>query len=254
MNWIVSDTFQEDKATIRSVQNALMKNRIELVFQPVCSLSGRDSFLYYECLTRVTGKSDDVMQPGQFMPVLERRGVAQAFDHYIMLRVIELLREHSDLTLGVNISAASADDESLWANVLSCLSEDTDIANRLIVEVTETAPAEPIGTRLLARKLQCLGCRVAVDDFGAGYSLPTAMAIGHADIVKIDASVMKDVRRGARSPASLREFVEFAYGFGRCLIIEGIETEEDLALASAMKIQWAQGYHFGFPGELGRIV
>ncbi|MEQ5844435.1 EAL domain-containing protein (plasmid) [Paraburkholderia acidicola] len=232
-----------------AVRSALRDGRIDLVFQPVCDISTQDSCLYYECLARFVSQGDEGLQPDQFIPALERSGFIQSFDRYMVLRVVEMLQTRPDITLGVNISAASAEDDLFWDAVTATISKRVGTADRLVIEVTETAPVDPVGIRILSKKLQRIGCRIAVDDFGVGYSRATAMAIGRADIIKIDASILREARYGAKSRAKLGTLVEFAARLGRCVVIEGVESEEDIALVSSMRIKWAQGYHLGLPAD-----
>jgi EAL domain-containing protein (putative c-di-GMP-specific phosphodiesterase class I) len=187
------------------------------------------------------------MSPAEFIPDLERSGQIRPFDFQVFQRAMALLDEHPDVELGVNVSALSAVGDSLWDAAFLSLSDRPDVARRLVVEITETAPVDPEGARAFARRLQQVGCRVAVDDFGAGYSLQAATAMEHIDIVKIDASFIGRIGRSESASCQFDAIVALASKFSDCIIVEGVENEGDLPLVRGAGIEWVQGYYFGRP-------
>jgi EAL domain-containing protein (putative c-di-GMP-specific phosphodiesterase class I) len=241
------DSSAEDLEVSERVWNAQRDDRIELVFQPVCHSMNRSALLYYECLARCPDEDGPGMSPAEFIPALERSGLVRLFDRYVFRRVVTLLDRHPGITLGVNISALSAVADVLWEPTLVFLAGRPDIARRLVLEITETVPVDPTKAAAFVRRMQELGCRVAVDDFGAGYSLAAAVAIGSVDIIKIDASLIHGINRGDFPASRLEEVVELASAFADCVVVEGVEHEKDVSLASRAGAEWVQGYHFGLP-------
>ena len=239
----------EDLAISGQIWDALVEDRVELAFQPVCHSEDRNVILYYECLSRCSDRSGQAISPAVFVPALERLGLIRLLDRHLFRKIFELLDKESEVSLGLNISALSAVDDDLWGLVFFNLHERPDIARRLVVEITETASCDAIKIWAFARHLQRLGCRVAVDDFGSGYSLETAAAMGRVDIVKIDASLIRQGIAEGSSSLSLGEAVRLASDLASCVIAEGVETEKDLSLARSKGIEWGQGHYFGIPSR-----
>jgi EAL domain-containing protein (putative c-di-GMP-specific phosphodiesterase class I) len=229
------------------VWSAVREGRVEFAFQPICHSVDRSAILYYECLVRCMDENSRVISPVEFIPGLEKSGEIRLFDFHVFQRTVALLDEHPDITLGVNVSALSAIDDSLWDPAFVWLSDRPDIARRLVVEITETAPVDPAGAWAFAQSLQQLGCRVAVDDFGAGYSLQAATAVGQVDIVKIDASFINRIGRNVDALSRFDAIIASALKFVDCIVVEGVENEGDLSLVRGAGIEWVQGYHLGRP-------
>jgi EAL domain-containing protein (putative c-di-GMP-specific phosphodiesterase class I) len=227
--------------------SAVRKGRVKLVFQPVYHSGDRSVILYCECLARYIDENSRVISPAEFIRDLEKSGEIRLFDFHIFQRILALLGEHPDVTLGVNVSALSAIVDPLWDPVFLWLSDRPDIARRLVVEITETAPVDPTGVWAFARSLRQVGCRVAVDDFGAGYSLQAATAMEHVDIVKIDASFIQGIGSGVEALCRFDAIVALALKFVDYVVVEGVENEGDLSLVRGAGIEWVQGYYFGRP-------
>lgn len=228
---------------------ALREGRLRLAREPVCGTQEPGRVLYEECLARVEGEPGLV--PGQFIPVLERLALVCAFDRHVMRRVIGLLRAGAQATLGVNLSARSLVPVVAWEALLRQLADRGDVAARLVVEITETARLEVEPGRRFVQRLRQAGCRVAIDDFGAGYGVETAMAIGTPDIVKIDASFVAAARGSDAGMARLAAMVRLAADLAPQVVVEGVEQEQDLWHAREAGAQWAQGRFFSAAGTGG---
>jgi EAL domain-containing protein (putative c-di-GMP-specific phosphodiesterase class I) len=229
------------------VYRAIGEGRVALAYQPIRGTQDIGAVLYSECLMRIRpGPADAPLGPAQFIPSLERLGLMRFLDNYVVRRVVADLKRHPDKVLGVNISAQSAIDDFWWAQTFSDLATVPDAAGRLIVEITETAQVYPGAARLFCNRLRQLGCRIAVDDFGAGFSQETGLELRHADIVKVDASIL---RGGGASPfaSDLRALVDIARGYADQVVVEGIESEADLELARRAGASWGQGNYLARP-------
>ena len=88
--------------------SAVRKGKVELVFQPICHSVDRSAILYCECLARYIDENSRVISPAEFIRDLEKSGEIRLFDFHIFQRILALLGEHPDVTLGVNVSALSA--------------------------------------------------------------------------------------------------------------------------------------------------
>jgi len=112
---------------------------------------------------------------------IERAGFLNEFYRIVVSSVIDRLALDETLTLGCNISAQSALISQSWEAIFDRLERLPGVADRLVIEITETAPVVPSQGRGFSRRLNSLGCRLAIDDFGAGYGVQNGMEIGTPD-------------------------------------------------------------------------
>lgn len=162
--------------------------------------------------------------------------------------MIERLLEDEHLRLGCNISAQSAIVDPFWSATLAQLRDAPAVAARLVIEITESAT--PPSTEAAIEFVLCLrelGCRVAVDDFGAGLGTLEFIRQSLPDMVKIDQGYLQRARSEPNSVQTLKHLVQLCKTLAPCVIIEGIESEADRALATACGGEWGQGYLFGRP-------
>ncbi|CAM2198022.1 EAL domain-containing protein [Paraburkholderia kururiensis] len=226
---------------VQAVFTAMRQGRVVLRREAVCSVGEPRQVLYEECLARVQGEA---LSPAQFIPLLERFSMVCTFDRYVMGQAVALLRGEPDVRLGVNVSALSMLPEVMWEVRFRQLEQMPEVASRLVVEVTESARMDvTLGGRFV-RRLRQAGCRVAVDDFGVGYGVETAVSIRTPDIIKIDASLLVAARRGGAAQKRLAGMVRIAGSLARQVVVEGVEDQRDLELARQAGAQWAQGRLF----------
>lgn len=226
------------------VHQAIATHRLMLVSQSVCNVFDQKDVLYLECLSRIAlDDCGDVIFPSIFMPSLERLGLMRFFDRHILRRAVRELFAHSDWVLGVNISAQSAVDDAWWALTVSELAEAPDVARRLVIEITETAHMHSQAGRRFCRRFRDLGCRIAIDDFGAGFSMQTSVEVGEFDLVKIDGSVL----RRPDANLALVGLLDMVRDKAPNIVVECVETEQDLRMVREAGVEWVQGNYFGSP-------
>ncbi|SDD61647.1 EAL domain-containing protein [Paraburkholderia lycopersici] len=230
-----------DREIAREVCRAISEDR--LLFQPevVCAIDDRTDILYREMLVRMK-VGDTVLLPGRFIPALEKLSLMRPFDCFVVRHTLEAIKATPGVTIGCNVSAQSARDDPWWQEVFLELENDTEAASRLVVEITESAPFAPIAGPAFVRRLQRMGVRVAIDDFGAGFSAGTANSCA-TDIIKVDRSFLRRVRQGALCVAELSRLIGIAQGMAPLVVLEGVETPDDIRIARDTGVHWIQGYY-----------
>lgn len=228
-----------------AVQMALRQNRIVFAFQPVVS-AATGKVEYYECLLRLRDFAGEVVAAGEFIREIEQFGYIRPIDRRILDMAVAALSANPDVTLGVNISALTTADRS-WLRALTArLRARPDLAGRLVIEVTETAALYDIEES--ARFIDALrraGCRVALDDFGAGHTSLRHLQSLSVDMVKIDRSFVHDIADNREGQLFLRHLLGLATGFGFATIAEGVENEEEAEILRHEGVGYFQGHHFG---------
>ena len=186
------------------------------------------------------------------MPVVEELGLIRLVARKVLELVNEELARHPDARLAMNVSGLTAMDRSWLRNVVGLLRGKPEIASRLVVEITETAGLEDIDecTRFVAT-LRDLGCQVALDDFGAGYTSFRHLKSLAVDMVKIDGSFIRDIAKNQDNLLFVRTLLELARNFKLETVAECVETQDQAKLLTAEGVNLLQGYAFGAP-ELER--
>ena len=186
---LVQDEMRRANSDIRAVRMllaAIARGRVMLCAQPIVSAQGGEHVLYYECLVRIVGEEKrPIVYPSAFIPSLERLECMRFLDRYVVGMVIDFMESNGNLRLGVNISAQSANDVRWWESILLRLESRPDIACRLVVEITETTQLSFESGQVFVERLRRLGCAIAVDDFGDGFSEENSTRITSLDIIKI---------------------------------------------------------------------
>ncbi|CAB3751463.1 EAL domain-containing protein [Paraburkholderia solisilvae] len=249
--WDARSRADLDMRVAGSVIDAIENDRVLLFCQPVCSAGDLGEVLYFECLVRLLREDRQTIEyPGSFIPSLERLGMMQCLDRHVVSLVIDLLKAHSHLYLGANISAQSAAEDDWWASTFMQLATMPDVARRLVIEITETAPLDVGAGRAFVRRVQQLGCRVAIDDFGTGYAVETGTQICSPDVVKIAGEMLAGNNDRDGRNDELARLVALARDIAPCVVLEGIESAHALELARDAGIDCVQGYYIGKPQNL----
>lgn len=225
-----------------------------LAEQSIAAPANSRDLLYRECLARLLDKDGSTIMPGAYLPALQRLGLTYAFDRGILRETIMQLRSRPEVVLGCNVSALSICDDGCWRSIVRDLARHPDLARRLVIEVTETvAPPNVSKALTLIETLRTLGCRVALDDFGSGWtSIAFARAV-RPDIIKIDGSYVRDAVRHPAGQALLSHMVGLSLCLGGEVVVEGVEDEQMLAAAMAAGAPWLQGHVYGQPTVPARV-
>ncbi|MFL5268394.1 MAG: EAL domain-containing protein [Stellaceae bacterium] len=230
-----------------SVWTALRQDRLLFAFQPVvCAATGRVD--YFECLLRMRNIDGRIVAGGEFISTLEQLGRISFIDNYVFEQTVRELVNYPGIRLGLNISSLTA-REGAWLQLLiSRLRHRSDLARRLVVEITETAALDDIeAAARFVDALHNIGCRVAVDDFGAGHTSLRYLQHLAVDMVKIDRSYVRNLSTNSEQQIFLRDLVDLIKCFGFATVAEGIESADDAAFVRAAGVGYLQGYHLGSP-------
>ncbi|PWB81708.1 MAG: GGDEF-domain containing protein [Methylocystaceae bacterium] len=234
---------------------ALNDRRVELAFQPVVSArTGETAF--YEGLLRVRLADGSVIVPGDILPVAEKSGLVRLLDQRVQELALARLREDATLRVSVNASLDTIHDPE-WPDWLaSAAMAYPGVADRLTIEITETAMIEDFETTRQA--IACcrrLGVKLAIDDFGAGHTSFRNLRHLDFDFVKIDGEFMRNIAKSADDRFFVRTLVDLAKHLELEVVAEWIEDEETAQLLREWGVDYFQGTHFGAARETpGRAV
>lgn len=225
---------------------ALKDNRVRLAFQPIMSAE-KESVSFHECLIRLIDEEGRMVSAAQFIPAVEKLGLGHLVDQYALRMAIQELTMFPDLSLSVNVSNLSLTHQDWLRGLVAALKDRPSVARRLIVEITEnTMMGDVKRTLRVVRTLQDLGCRVALDDFGAGNTAFSQLNRLDVDMVKIDKSFVRNIKND-HNHLFVRTLQALAEGIEVETVGEGAETMADARLLAGDGVNYIQGYVFGFP-------
>jgi len=240
------------------IHDALEHDQLVLHAQPILELA-TNRIDRHELLLRMIGDGGEPVAPGEFLSTAERFGQMPAIDRWVVGRALELLTQGAGEAplLQVNLSAATVTDADTVAHIARAVSESGADPERLVFEITETAAiADLVRAGLLAGQLRDLGCRFALDDFGAGFGSLYYLKHLPFDIVKIDGEFVKDLPDSPGDQLTVRAIAQMARGLGKTTIAEFVQCKASVALLREYGVDFAQGSFVGRPvaidGRWGR--
>ena len=243
------------QAEAEHLRRALQDDRFVLYGQPILDL--RESEVsQYEVLLRLRGEEGgEPLTPSTFLYVAERFGLIQAIDGWVVGRAIELIAENEragrPLVLHVNISGKSIGDPRVAALIESALTTAGIDPSRLVIELTETAAMANIEeAKAFAHRLRARGCRLALDDFGAGFGSFYYLKSLPFDYLKIDGDLIRGLAASRMDQLVVGAIVGVARGMGKKTVAEFVSDDETVRLLEKAGVDYAQGYHVGRPRPL----
>ncbi|MFC3339382.1 EAL domain-containing protein [Paracandidimonas soli] len=245
--------FRADMALTVSLFSQLANGELVLAFQPIRSAHDRNVVIYWESLLRrrVNQSPPGLTTCADYIAAAERAGLASRLDRSVLWAHIALLKAHPDVKLGCNISAQSLKFDAWWRVLFDALSGQPDAASRLTIEITETSPVTADDeAMLLLRTLRLLGCKIAIDDMGAGYSTLSFALRAKPDFIKINETglALSDEPISLRRDRVVKQLIKLCSHLGSCVIVEAVESEDDATTVADWGAHGLQGYVLGRPG------
>jgi diguanylate cyclase (GGDEF)-like protein/PAS domain S-box-containing protein len=239
------------------VREATERGLFLLVSQPVIDLE-TGAAAQHELLLRMRGEGGDVVQPAAFLATAERFGLIQGVDRWVTQQAVRLIaaanREGRSLVLEVNISDRTMGDANFAAEVGRELTSSGIDPASIIFEIKETATVADVEqARRFARALTQLGCRVALDDFGAGHASFYYLKHLPISLLKIDGEFIRELPRTPADQLIVKALVDVCKGMGIQTVAEFVGDDETVATLRQCGVDYGQGYHLGPPGPVSEL-
>ncbi len=220
---------------------ALNEHRIVMAFEPVVEAVSRQP-AFYECLVRMRHGEGEFSLAPDIVPVAEKLGLIRLVDHRVLELVVEELAQSPQVQLSLNISPDTTMDPNWWASIESLFRTYPGVAERMIVEITETVAIQDLDdVRGFVNRLKDFGSRIAIDDFGAGYTSFRNLRKLGVDIVKIDGAFVQNVARSADDRAFVQTMIDLAHRLGLQTVAEWVQDEEAAKLLQGWGCDYIQG-------------
>ncbi|MEK9660676.1 MAG: EAL domain-containing protein [Alphaproteobacteria bacterium] len=240
-------TGRPDLVIAEQVKRALREDRFILAYQPIVD-AATGEVAFYEGLARMKDEKGELVPAGSFVPVIEQMGLMRLIDRRVLDLGLTALEANPDIRLSINVSGLTAIDPIWLGQLSSRLENRRDVAERLTLEITETVALDDIDeSSRFVRTLGNLGCRVALDDFGAGFTSFRHLRALNVDIVKIDGSFVRELACHPDNLLFVRTLIRLAHGIGLKTVAEWVETDEEANLLREEGVDCLQGWFCGKP-------
>jgi diguanylate cyclase (GGDEF)-like protein len=232
-------------AATDEIISALNDRRVTLAFQPVVH-ARTGELAFKEALVRLRRADGRIIAPDLVMPIAERVGLVQLIDSRVLDLAIDRLLLDPTMQLSINASVNTLHDRDFFPRVAAAVRLHPSAASRLIIEFTETCAITDIAaTARLVAALKALGVRVAMDDFGAGFTSFKYLRNLDIDLLKIDGAFIQNLSRSADDRFFVRTLVELAGNLRIPTVAEWVEDPESATILTEWGVTYLQGHQFG---------
>ncbi|MBD3634829.1 MAG: EAL domain-containing protein, partial [Methylophaga sp.] len=198
------------------IRAALKEGHFLLEFQPIFALDSAE-VTHYECLLRMRGEGGVLYYPKEFIPVAEAMGLIHQVDFWVVDHALDLLRSMPEnIAFAINLSGNVFLDEKLYPLVQNKLKQTGIDPERVVFEITETSAISNFEmTKRMVTSLRSLGCRFALDDFGAGFNSYSYLKHFPVDILKIDGGFITDLDNDPVDQLLVKSMIDIAHSLGK---------------------------------------
>jgi EAL domain-containing protein (putative c-di-GMP-specific phosphodiesterase class I) len=246
----------EGRSRLRvEIDEALLAGQFRIYFQPIIDLhSGRRRAV--EALIRWQHPRRGMLLPADFIEYAEASGQIAAVGAWVLNTVCAQMADKFDVEqVSVNVSARQLIQPDISNVVATALEASGMRADRLVLEITETATiGDPGGTLARLNELKALNVRVALDDFGTGYSSLSFLREFPADYLKIDRSFVSHIATNPGDQAIVRGVIDIAHGLGLEAVAEGVENSTQRDILIDQRCDFGQGFLWTRPAPIEQLI
>ena len=234
----------------KNFRDAIENNKLDIYFQPIFDMDNK--IVSVEALSRWYHPDHGHVSPDNFIPLAEQSGLITQLTFVVLnesIKQVAYWREFNDsITVAVNLSVYSFNDQDFIGDVRSALRKYDFPANKLKLEITESAMMEnPLQAIEVLSQLREMGVKLSVDDFGTGFSSMSYLKQLPVDELKIDKSFVIGLEEEESNDAIVRSTIELAHNLNLKVVAEGIETEGVYKLLKEYHCDMAQGFYLSRP-------
>jgi two-component system sensor histidine kinase BarA len=243
----------EEEALLADLSEAIDNDQLTLVYQPQFDREG-ETITGIETLVRWTHPVRGFVSPAFFIPIAERYGMIGRVTHWVLNRAMTETRDLGDFTISFNASAVEFADPSFVDELSVLIARCGFSPHRLEIEVTETAVlAEEDEVRRNMARLHEIGLKIALDDFGVGYSSLSHLRLFPFDKLKIDRAFVTGCAENVQSATLVHAVVSIGRALGMKVVAEGVETEAQRKFLKVAGVHAMQGYLFAKPEPVAAL-
>lgn len=232
----------------KRLKEAIREHKIVPFFQPI--INNRNGRIEkYESLVRLIDPFGNVIAPGHFLEVAKRAHLYSDITKAMVDKVFPVFHG-TDYEFSINLTLYDILDEDVKNYIFQKLRENPDLSRRAVFEILESEGIENYReVMVFIEEAKALGCRIAIDDFGSGYSNFEHILRLDVDYIKIDSSLIKNLDNDSNAQIITRTIANFARKLGLKTISEFVHSREVYEKAASLGVDYSQGFYFGEPKE-----
>jgi diguanylate cyclase (GGDEF)-like protein len=249
--------FEEQRFIKRELGRALAARDFDIHYQPIVTAEG-NAIVGLEALLRWSHPTRGAIPPSRFVPIAEQAGMMDQLGEFVLRRALCDAARWPNLYVTVNLSPMQVRDRKFVDLVAAVLAETRIAPSRLVLEVTEGVLIDnPEAAKSRLDDLRALGLKLALDDFGSGYSSLTYLQRLPFDKLKVDRGFVAALDHSANAGVIIQAIIALGRALNLSILVEGIETEEQRALVRLAGCDEMQGFLFARPApreEIDRML
>ncbi len=235
------------------LRSALANGHLRLAVQDILPVGGHDGKVRVEVLVRLQEPDGQLLPAGAFIPPAERLGLVTEIDHWVVDQVAQLMIDHPELVrhvdfIAMNLSAASIESDDFLNHLVETFASPGVDASTLLFEITESSALSQFSKAVrFIETVSAVGCRFALDDFGAGFSTFHWLRRLPVDYLKIDGSLIKNLANDQIDRSIVQSIAQVATSLRMKTIAEFVDGEETVKALQEIGVDYAQGYGLARP-------
>ena len=238
--------FSNNIIIAKILSEAIDMNRVLSYYQPIYS-NALGKIVKYECLVRIKDAHDTIYQPADFIELATRTRLGIFLTRSVFQQAFEQFKAES-FSFSLNLSFQDIENIHTRNFIFKKIESAPHLRGRIIFEILESEGIKNYETvSEFIRKAKSLGCKIAIDDFGAGYSNFVHIQKLDIDFIKIDGSLIKDIDKDVHSKVLVETIVTFAKKMNIETVAEFVHTEAIFKKVIELGIDYSQGYYIGKP-------
>ena len=243
----IKNNLKENLQMLKTIKMALKDDKILPYFQPIYNMHTNKTNRY-EALVRMIDEEGNLIPPGPyFLEVAKKGKLYSQVTKVLFQKVLEQIRIHQ-CEISVNLSSLDIEDHTMSEYLLELLEQNDDITDKLIFELLEDKDTQDYHyVNSFIKKARKKGVKIAIDDFGSGYSNFIRIIEFEPDIIKIDGSLIENIESAKSSRRTVEAIKIFADKIGAKTVAEYVINEEVFNIIKEIGIDYAQGYYIGKP-------
>ncbi len=241
-NLHIEDKYKEDMRITQVVKDAIDENRVIPYFHAII----KDNKVSYECLVRIKNTDGTVMSPYTFLPIIMKTKYYSKITK-IMIKKSFSYFQNTDIIFSINLSFEDISNNSTRKFIKEKI-QQYDVSSQLILEILESESIDNFDlVRNFIEEMQSAGVKIAIDDFGSGYSNFTYLIELKPDFVKVDGSLIKNMDTDKNSYIMVKNITQFLHEMGIKTIAEFVHNQEIYDIVKSLKFNGIQGYFISEP-------
>jgi len=238
--------FERNLIWKKKIKEAINTHRIIPFFQPILN-NKTGKIEKYEVLVRIADKESGIITPSYFLEAAKKSHLYEKITKLVLSKAITLFHENN-YEFSINLTIQDIIEEDIKNFIFNILEENKRVAERVIFEILESEGIENYNEVInFIKRVKDYGCKIAIDDFGSGYSNFDHLMKLNVDFLKIDSSLIRDIHIDRNAELIVQTIVTFSKWLGIKTIAEYVHSKEVFDKILQLGIDYSQGFYFGEP-------